>query len=540
MKRAILPEGWFRTTLDNVANWGSGGTPSRKEPAYYNGKIPWVKTGDLGPKALYTPSEYITELGIQNSSAKIFPKGSVAMAMYGATIGKTSILEVDAATNQACCVGNPISGLIYSDFLYYFLVNEKDNFIAKAKGGAQPNISQTLIKKHEITLPPLAEQRVIVNKLDTMLTQVELIKARLERINCILKTFRQSVLAAALSGKLTEEWRDGQCFSTKHGVVGDFVSIDVGHAFKSKEFTDAGVKLLRGQNIEPGSLKWDETKYFSKDKLEDYSHLFVRANDIILAMDRPIISTGLKLARAKEKDLPCVLVQRVARFSNFDYLTPDFLYLLLSDTGFTNYIQFNQTGSDIPHISGKQILSYKIEIPTIAEQDEIVRRVEDLFVLSNFIEHKTTSALERVNNLTPSILAKAFNGELTANWRTANQELISGESSAESVVKKYMTERESIKKQPNLKHTSVKKKAGHHMGKQIIKVIEALKQARKPLSGQQLLAAAGYPTDSGTDQLEQFFLDIRDALTIEKSIVKLERDENGQDWFALAKTDTNK
>ncbi|ENG7014169.1 TPA: hypothetical protein RNH74_002680 [Yersinia enterocolitica] len=78
------------------------------------------------------------------------------------------------------------------------------------------------------------------------------------------------------------------------------------------------------------------------------------------------------------------------------------------------------------------------------------------------------------------------------------------------------------------------------MGKQIIKVIEALKQARKPLSGQQLLAAAGYPTDSGTDQLEQFFLDIRDALTIEKSIVKLERDEDGQDWFALAKTDTNK
>jgi type I restriction enzyme, S subunit len=527
-----LPEGWYRTTLAEVAEWGSGGTPLRKEVSYYEGNIPWVKTGDLGPKVLNSASEHISELAVQNSSAKYFPKGSVAIAMYGATIGKTSILGIDATTNQACGVGTPIEGITFSEFLYYFLTNEKDNFIAKGKGGAQPNISQGLIKEHPFTLPPLAEQKVIADKLDTLLAQVEAIKARLEYIPDILKPFRQSVLAGAVSGKLTEEWREFQKFATQSGTVGDFVSIDIGHAFKSKEFTGSGVKLLRGQNIEPGALKWDDTKYFPSEKLEEYSNLFIRANDIILAMDRPIISTGLKLARAKGQDLPCVLVQRVARFTNFDGLHPDYLFLLLQDIAFSNFIQPNQTGSDIPHISGKQILAYGIQVPALHEQTEIARRVEELFAFADSIEQKTNAALERVNNLTQSILAKAFRGELTAEWRAENPELISGENSAEALLEKIQAEREALKSRP--KRTVVKKHVGKRMSKEVITVVEALKEAGKPLSGQQLLAAAGYPSDSSTEQLEQFFLDIRDSLVIKKSIVKLERDSNEQDWFSLA------
>lgn len=152
MLQGNLPQGWFQTTLGIVADWGSGGTPARKEPSYYNGTVPWIKTGDLGPKFINDTSEYISELGVQHSSAKYFPKGSVAIAMYGATIGKTSILGIDATTNQACGVGFPVAGLTFSEYLYYFLLNEKDNFIAKGKGGAQPNISQTLIKEHKDSL----------------------------------------------------------------------------------------------------------------------------------------------------------------------------------------------------------------------------------------------------------------------------------------------------------------------------------------------------------------------------------------------------
>lgn len=154
-----FPAEWVETTLDNIADWGSGGTPSRKNEDYYGGDIPWVKTGDLGEKIIKKPSEYITELGLKNSSAKLFPKGAVAIAMYGATIGKASILGIDATTNQACAVGNPKPNVTTSEFLYYFLLNEKDVFVAKGKGGAQPNISQGLIKEHVVYLPPVAEQK---------------------------------------------------------------------------------------------------------------------------------------------------------------------------------------------------------------------------------------------------------------------------------------------------------------------------------------------------------------------------------------------
>ncbi|HGB4071121.1 TPA: restriction endonuclease subunit S, partial [Salmonella enterica subsp. enterica serovar 16:l,v:-] len=207
MSGVKLPEGWVVTNLQNIANWGSGGTPSRSHDEYYNGNIPWIKTGDLGPKLITEASEYITDAGVKNSSAKYFPKGSVAIAMYGATIGKTSILGIDATTNQACAVGSPIEGITSSIFLYYFLLNEKNAFIKKGKGGAQPNISQAVIKEHPLSLPPYTEQKIIAEKIDTLLAQVDNTKARLEQIPQILKRFRQAVLASALKGELTSKWR---------------------------------------------------------------------------------------------------------------------------------------------------------------------------------------------------------------------------------------------------------------------------------------------------------------------------------------------
>ena len=181
---------------------------------------------------------------------------------------------------------------------------------------------------------------------------------------------------------------------------------------------------------------------------------------------------------------------------------------------------------------------FPIPLPPLEEQNQIVHQIEELFAFADNIELRANVALERVNNLTQSILAKALRGELTADWRTSNPELISGENSAETLLKRINTVREAIKRQPKPKRSAVKKNTGSRMNKQIIKVVEALKQAGEPLSGQQLLTAAGYPNNSSTEQLEQFFLDIRDALLVEKSIMKLERDGDSQDWFALAKTST--
>ncbi|SDL84539.1 restriction endonuclease subunit S [Pedobacter antarcticus] len=187
----VLPKGWVETTLGEIAEWGSGGTPNRAIADYYNGTIPWVKTGDLNDGLITHSNEFITELGLQKSSAKIFPKGSVVLAMYGATIGKTGILDFDSSTNQACAVAKTFFNM--NKFLFLFLKSEKETFIEKGKGGAQPNISQTVIKTHKIALPPLAEQERIVAKLDKHFAKVDKIKLRISNLNKLKIKFFESL-----------------------------------------------------------------------------------------------------------------------------------------------------------------------------------------------------------------------------------------------------------------------------------------------------------------------------------------------------------
>ncbi|MBD5417812.1 MAG: hypothetical protein HDR50_09210 [Desulfovibrio sp.] len=195
-------EEWQNLTLNDVAKWGSGGTPSRKQPEYYAGNIAWVKTGELNNDYLYETEEHITKDAIKNSSAKIFPKETVIIAMYGATIGQCAILGIDAATNQACACGI-VRQNTYNKFLFNYLISEKNNFISLGKGGAQPNISQTIIKEYPISLPSLPEQREIVRILDVLLAKEQRIEEAAEYVLEQIELMKKSILARAFRGGLT-------------------------------------------------------------------------------------------------------------------------------------------------------------------------------------------------------------------------------------------------------------------------------------------------------------------------------------------------
>ncbi|WP_407321614.1 restriction endonuclease subunit S [Dickeya ananatis] len=444
MSKGKLPEGWVETNLENIAIWGAGGTPSRRHDEFYNGTIPWIKTGDLGPKLLTHASEYITEAGVQNSSAKFFPKGSVAIAMYGATIGKTSILDIDATTNQACAVGAPIHGVTSSLFLYYFLLNEKRTFIKKGKGGAQPNISQTVIKEHPVNLPPYAEQKIIAEKLDTLLAQVDSTKARLEQIPKILKRFRQAVLATAVNGKLTEKWRINNSFTLSLNKYYDltqdrklkaqnlpepyedksWLRCNVGHIFNvksgdgltAKEMnTSGGIPVYGGNGI---------TGCHDKHNIEKPTIVIGRVGyycgSVHLTVEKAWVTDNALLVNFPE-----------------NLITKKYAFWLLKATN----LRADVSSSAQPVISGTKIYPIEIVVPPIEEQHEIVRRVEQLFAYADTIEKQVNAALARVNNLTQSILAKAFRGELTAQWRSENPDFISGENSAAALLEKIKAER---------------------------------------------------------------------------------------------------
>jgi len=151
--------------LHDVCKTTSGGTPSREIREYYeDGTIPWVKSGELRDGPIFEVEEYITQAAIDHSSAKIFPSGTLLVALYGATAGKLGILKIDAATNQAVCaifVDNQID----RDYLYFFLLLQRNSLIESRTGGAQPNISQDTIRNLLIPLPPLAEQQRIAGLL---------------------------------------------------------------------------------------------------------------------------------------------------------------------------------------------------------------------------------------------------------------------------------------------------------------------------------------------------------------------------------------
>lgn len=203
-----IPNTWKWTRLDNIGVWKSGSTPKRNHQEYYNGEIPWLKTGDLNDNYVTTTSEKITQIGLDNSNLKLNPVGSVLIAMYGATIGKLGILNIESATNQACCACEP-SKFINNKFLFYYLMSQKQQLISLGSGGAQPNISRKKIINYLIPLPPFKEQNRIVNKLDSTLPKVKEFSILVNKLQNLRNKFpdrlKSSILQEAMQGKLTNQ-----------------------------------------------------------------------------------------------------------------------------------------------------------------------------------------------------------------------------------------------------------------------------------------------------------------------------------------------
>ena len=168
-----IPESWCWVRLGDIGDWGAGSTPNRHETKFYdNGTIPWLKTGDLNDGYITSIPEYITNFALEKNSLKINPTGSVLIAMYGATIGKLGILGIEATTNQACCACQVYKG-VYNKYLFYYLMSQKKELQKRSEGSGQPNISREKIIKYLFPLPPIDEQKRIVQKIEEIFSHIQ-------------------------------------------------------------------------------------------------------------------------------------------------------------------------------------------------------------------------------------------------------------------------------------------------------------------------------------------------------------------------------
>ena len=412
-----LPKGWKISKLGEVCFTTSGGTPNRSQSKYYEGDIPWVKSGELDKGLILDTEEKITQEAVQKSSAKIFPKGTLLIALYGATIGKLAFLGIDAATNQAVC-GIYKNEKVDSKYLYYYLFFKKPSLVKQGIGGAQPNINQGILKNLDLPLPSLQEQQLIVSKIEELLSDLENGKQQLQIAQQQLKVYRQSLLKWAFEGKLNtkakknelpNEWKIIKLKDLTLEKVG-LRRGPFGSAIKKEFFVKDGYKVYEQGNAinnDPyrGRYFIDENKY------QELINFKVVPEDLIVSC------SGVTLGRICEipKDAkPGIINQALLRIRlKKDLILNKYFVFHFRGAFFQKKIFDQSQGTAMPNLVGiKDFKEIDMLIPPIEEQIIILSELESKLTVCDKIEETITQSLQQAETLRQSILKKAFEGKL--------------------------------------------------------------------------------------------------------------------------------
>ncbi len=457
--RPALPEGWVWTTIGEVAQTTSGGTPSRKHPEYFDGDIPWVKSGELRDGLVSLVEECITEEGLKNSSAKIFPRGTALVALYGATVGRTGILGIDAATNQAVCAIFPRGDAFTAEYMTYWLKCQRSELVNLSSGGAQPNISQGIVQAFPFPLAPLPEQHRIVTEIEKQFTRLEAGVAALKRAQANLKRYKAAVLKAACEGKLVEQdpsdepaaellkrilaerrakWEAdlrakgkdprkakydepklpdldglpelprGWCWANIDQLIS---MLQYGTSVKADAEAETGVPVIRMGNIQEGRLDFSDLKFIDPSK-EDIPKYTLTEGDILInrTNSAELVGKAGLFARSGIFVFASYLIRlRV----DSDFVLPQyFVTCINSEIGRRHVVKVKHQVAGQANINSQDIRMMPIPLPPLAEQRRIVAEVERRLSVVQELEGTLTANLARAERLRQAILKRAFEGRL--------------------------------------------------------------------------------------------------------------------------------
>jgi type I restriction enzyme S subunit len=420
-----LPEGWTNCLMGDVTEVIGGGTPDTKEADNFSEieGIAWLTPADLsGYVETYISrgKRFLTEAGFHSSSARLLPKGAVLFSSR-APIGYVAIAANEICTNQGFKSFVPASGVI-PEYLYFYLKFAKPLADDLASGTTFAEISGKNAARIPLLLAPVNEQRRIAAKLKPLLGSVIACQQRLAKILILLKRFRQAVLAAACSGELTVDWRAGNGKENHLPTGWRWITLEsllpeggifdgpFGSNLKTSDYTHSGVRVIRLENIDQLHFIEEKETFISQEKYKGLVKHTVGQGDVIFSSFiadeiRACVLPALKTKAIAKADCFCLRPKD-------DLVDRAYLALQLASRESYNALVEEVHGATRPRINTTQLRKLEIRLCPLAEQQEIVRRVEALFQLADQLETRYQKAKAHVDKLQQSILAKAFRGEL--------------------------------------------------------------------------------------------------------------------------------
>jgi type I restriction enzyme S subunit len=411
----VFPEHWrvMKATW-LFKNIGSGTTPDSSNPDYYADEgIPWVITGDLNDGILRESSKFVTRSALaQYGTLRVYPKGSLLIAMYGATIGKASVIDISACTNQACCVLAG-SGEMIAEFAFFYVLSIRQHIISMSYGGGQPNISQDTIRNLRFPVPPLDEQRAIATFLDHKTAQIDALIDKKRRMIELLKEKRTALISHAVT----------------KGLNPDAPMKDSGVPWLGQVPAHWEVKklfkflLIRGGQVDPNVLPYSEMPLIAPDHIESSTgrlfqytsaadqgaisgkYLFY-PGDVLYSKIRPHLN---KVTIAQESGLCSADMYAIKTPAGWvgKYL----MYLMLED----NYHHFATAVSlraGFPKINREEMKTYIAAIPPYDEQQAIVLFLEREANRIDNIVAKTEEAIAKLQQYRTAVISAAVTGQI--------------------------------------------------------------------------------------------------------------------------------
>ena len=290
-------------------------------------------------------------------------------------------------------------------YLYWALTGShaRDQFNVAATGVTRFGLRADSIRDLSIRVPPLPEQQAIADYLDTETARIDTLITKKRRMIELLDERRRAEVMSTIYNDERGQW----------GTIRHVVDLLPGFAFPSSSFVDEGIRLLRGTNIAPGRLRWETDVVFldPKDRppLSDFE---LAEGDLVLGMDRPFIGSGVRIASVAAADLPCLLVQRVARIRATERADPRYIRFLIESDAFVAHLSPITTGVSVPHVSADQILSFRAPLPSYDVQHALANRLERNHAGLSILRDQLRAQMELLNERRQALITTAVTGEL--------------------------------------------------------------------------------------------------------------------------------